>query len=163
MSSTPLPAITLLGNLPPPAEFAADTLRQALDQAREFTLGLNTEAPKFDAVLGCLTILARLDLTVMQAHVLLCLARQSDRPLTDIAADVGQPVMAINDAVACLFARKLVLIPFGGAICLTPEGENVTTVIISCTALAEASNALRRMNAARAEIAAAQHPGFTRR
>ncbi|MCW0218368.1 MAG: hypothetical protein OJI67_08610 [Prosthecobacter sp.] len=139
----------------PPAEIVADTLRLALDQVREFTVGLNTEAPKFDAVLGCLTILARLDLTVMQAHVLLCIARQPDRPLHDIATDVSQPVMTINDAVANLFARKLVLIPFGGAIHLTPEGENVTTVIISCTALAEASNALRRMQAARTAVTTA--------
>lgn len=138
----PLPEAT-------PTELRA-ALETALRETRDLSInGLNTQTPKFDAVLGCLHAMSRLDLTVLQAHLLLTFARQPEQTMEAIAADLHQPFVAVGNATAELFMRGLVLIPVGGLVQLTEPGINCATVIIACTSLAEAGHAQRRLDAAR--------------
>lgn len=143
--------LATLEPLPVTSEEVQAALCTALDQARSFSVGtdLDTDHPKFDAVLSCLHILSRLDLSVLEAHLLLSFARQPDRTLGNLASELMMTEDKITTATAQLFQRGLVMIPFGGIVKLTERGLNDAKLIIACTALAEASNSMRWLDAKR--------------
>lgn len=142
---SPNTATSLLGLALQPAETPdTDSIRQnaasLLDEAR----GLKTDGPTMAAVQGCLRGLARLDLSVLQAHALLCYAQSPAWTAETIAKDLCIPTESVLHAIAELFQRSLILCPHEGQTLITIQGTTQAAIIIGCTSLAQAANLLGR-------------------
>lgn len=129
-------ALATLANQAPAA-----AVRSALDDARK----PDADTASAAAVGGCLRAMARLDLTVLEAHVLLAHAVNPERTIAATAADIQQPTETVLNAVASLFMRRLVLTPHEDRLQLTPEGEQAAAVVIGCTATAQAAHHFSRL------------------
>lgn len=122
------------------AQAAPAAVITALDDARQ----PNGDCQSAAAVDGCLRALARLDLTVLEAHVLLAHTVAPQRTIAATAKDIQQPEDSVLRAIGSLFKRGLIKTPFGGQLHLTDHGAMQTAVIIGCTAAAQAAHLLRR-------------------
>lgn len=124
----------------PVLDVVTPTAATLLSEARD----LQTNGPTMAAVQGCLRGLIRLDLTVLQAHLLLSYAQRPEWTAEAIAQDLRLDKDTVLAAIAELFARRLILTPHEGRTQITAEGITQAAIIIGCTSLAQAANLLGR-------------------